>query len=450
MNEFYALLLIYAVVGTAIAIYSRKFGHETHEDYFIAGRNVGGLVSALTYAATTYSAFMMVGLVGLSYATGVGAAAFELFYLVGTLALLSHFAPKIWRFAKDNDVVTPAEMFSKRFGKLEGLSSAVIPLVALIPYTSAQIIGVSLVLEKVAGMTFGESLIVSVVLTCVWALIGGLRGVAWTDAVQGLVMLSAGVLALIFAVSFVDGNVIGQAAKLGDLLVVPNNVWTVEKFLALTTPWFFFALTNPQVVQRVYIPKSERALKRMVVLFGLFGLVYTFIVTFVGISLKVATLQGTFPEVTSRDEVTPVFITMLPKAAGLIVALSILAAAITTANSIILSLSSMISRDIFREERVFYGKVFVVFLSIVVGAFAFLRLNYIVELSVLSSTLLLCFVPATVGMFSERIERARLSIVSGFLAALVLGALKVKLYSVLSLVVATIVLLAENYKKIVK
>lgn len=53
------------------------------------------MVSALTYSATTYSAFMMVGLVELSYASGVGALGFELFYLVGTLFLLSYYAPKV-------------------------------------------------------------------------------------------------------------------------------------------------------------------------------------------------------------------------------------------------------------------------------------------------------------------------------------------------------------------
>ncbi len=447
MNSFYALLIAYVIAGTALAIYSRKYGFKTHEEYFIAGRNVSGIISALTYAATTYSAFMMVGLVGLSYATGVGAAAFELFYLVGTLFLLSYFAPKMWRFARDNGVVTPAEMLSKKYGKSEGILASIIPVVALIPYTSAQIIGVSLILEKTVGLSFHNALIIAVFLIAFWALIGGLRGVAWTDAVQGVIMLLAGFVALALALTFVNGNVLEESSSLGSLLQVPNKIWTAERFIALTVPWFFFALTNPQVVQRVFIPKSEKDLKKMVVFFGLFGLIYTFIVTFMGITLKIATIQGNFPEISYRDDVTPVFITKIPEFAGLILALSILAAAITTANSIILSLASMISRDILKEEGVFYGKIFVVILSVIVGIFAYFRFSYIVELSVMSSAILLCLLPATIGVFSERIKRARASIVAGFISAIILKFAGVMLYGVYTLIISLLVLAAENIKK---
>jgi len=447
LNSFYTLLIAYILAGTALAIYSRKFGYRTHEEYFIAGRRVSGVISALTYAATTYSAFMMVGLVGLSYATGVGAAAFELFYLVGTLFLLSYFAPKMWKFAKENGVVTPAELFSRKYGEFERVASAFIPVIALIPYTSAQIIGVSLVLEKTVGLTFENALVIAVFLTAFWALIGGLRGVAWTDAVQGVIMLVAGFLALVFALSFVKGSILEEASAIGELLNVPNKIWTVERFVALTVPWFFFAMTNPQVVQRVFIPKSERDLKRMVVLFGLFGLVYTFIVTFMGLALRVATIQGNFPQISYRDDVTPVFITKVPEFVGLVIALSILAAAITTANSIILSLSSMISRDIIREEGVFYGKIFVVLLSILVGIFAYFKPSYIVELSVMSSAILLCLLPATLGIFTEKIRRSRFSILSGFAAAVTLKLAGVALCGLYALLIASAVLVLENVKK---
>jgi len=74
MDSIVILIGIYAILGTLIALYSR--GAKTQESFFIGDRNISGVVSALTYAATTYSAFMMVGLVGLAYATGVGALGF--------------------------------------------------------------------------------------------------------------------------------------------------------------------------------------------------------------------------------------------------------------------------------------------------------------------------------------------------------------------------------------
>lgn len=69
--------------------------------YFLGDRKMGGFVSALSYSATTYSAFMLVGLAGLTYRGGIGALGFELIYLMG-VSLISFFGAfldcgqKIW------------------------------------------------------------------------------------------------------------------------------------------------------------------------------------------------------------------------------------------------------------------------------------------------------------------------------------------------------------------
>jgi len=202
MNGFIALTILYAIFGTILAIYARK-GIRSQEDYFVAGRKVSGVVSALTYAATTYSAFMMVGLVGFTYATGVGAAGFELLYLVGTIFLLSYYAPRVWRISKEKGLVSPAELLSHRYGTIVAKLAAIISLLALIPYTSVQLIGVALLFER-NGLSFVEGVAIAAILVAVWAMLGGLRSVAWTDAVQGVIMLSAAVLAVAWTFTQID------------------------------------------------------------------------------------------------------------------------------------------------------------------------------------------------------------------------------------------------------
>ena len=64
----YLAIAAYFLVGTALAILARRGMGKGVEDYFLANRSLGGFVAALTYSATTYSAFMMVGLAGLTYA----------------------------------------------------------------------------------------------------------------------------------------------------------------------------------------------------------------------------------------------------------------------------------------------------------------------------------------------------------------------------------------------
>ncbi len=425
MNNILILIGLYAIIGTLIALYFK--GAKTQESFFIGDRNISGVVSALTYAATTYSAFMMVGLVGLSYATGVGALGFELTYLVGTLFFLSYYGPKIWKIAKDKGVVSPSGLLEKRYGLKTARIAALISLLALIPYTSVQLTGVALILETNANLSFTTGILIVGILIALWAFLGGLRGVALTDSIQGILMIVVSIFALIWVTYKFDFSAI---SSMGELMYVPNAIWTPKFFLGLTLPWFFFALTNPQVFQRLFIPKDLSALRKMIVYFGLFGVIYTAIVSFIGIQLKVLTFQGLFPVVQYRDNVTPTLLSLMPEWLSLLLALSIMAAAITTANSIVLTLSSMVSRDIVKEKGIFYGRISIIIMTIFIGLFAAKKVSYIVELSVLSSTILLCLLPLIFGLFHYNIGKdltGSVTLVGGFLVAVLLTFFKVSL-----------------------
>lgn len=411
-------LLSYLIIGTLIAILAKR-KVSTDEDYYIAGRNVSGIVSALTYAATTYSAFMMVGLVGLTYLSGVGALGFELFYLVGTLLLLSYYAPKIWKMGKEKGLVTPGDLIASRYGETTAKIMAVVVAIALIPYTSIQFVGISFLLGN--SMSFEAGVILSAIIIALWALLGGLRSVAWTDAVFGIFMLSMAILAVFHAFSMFPAN--PEFQKLGELLYVPNSFWTPITFVSYTLPWFFFALTNPQVLQRIFIPKDEKSLRRMVVLFGLFGLLYTILVTLLGLQLRLLTEYGSFPKVANRDLVTPTFLSMIPEWLGVAIGMSIFAAAITTANSIVLTLSSMFSRDLLKNRSILAGRLFVVVITSAIAIFAVQKPAYIVDLAVMSSTILLCQLPLILGVFHFRLGgklSASATLIAGFSTAIVM------------------------------
>lgn len=412
----YALIL-YLIIGTAIAFFATK-RISTDEEYFIAGRRVGGIISALTYAVTTYSAFMMIGLVGLTYLSGVGALGFELFYLVGTLMLLSYYAPKIWEMSKEKGLVTPGDLFAVRYGSRVAKVLAVVVALALIPYTSLQFVGVSLLLSREIGFTNG--IIFSAIITALWAFLGGMRSVAWTDAISGVFMMFMAILPTFYAFQMLPDR---DFSKLGELLYVPNSFWRYDVFIAYTLPWFFFALTNPQVVQRIFIPRDIQSLKRMVVLFGFYGLFYTVLVTFIGLQLRLLTEYGVFPRISDRDLVMPKFLELLPSWLSVLVALSIFAAAITTANSIVLSLSSMFTRDLLNNRSVIAGRILVVLTTVAIAVFAIQRPAYIVDLAVMSSTILLCQLPLILGIFHWNFGRefsAIVTLITGFSIAIFL------------------------------
>jgi SSS family solute:Na+ symporter len=421
-------VLVYLLIGTAIALYAKK-GIRTQEDYFLANRRVGGIVSALTYASTTYSAFMMVGLVGLAYKTGVGSAGFELMYLVGTLLLLSYYSPKFWKLGREKGYVSPVEIFEDRYGKAVAKLATIFVLVALIPYTSIQIIGSAYILQ----MDYTYAVLIVAFVIALWAFLGGLKSVAITDAIQGIFMLTMAILAVVWTAQ----NVAVGIPKSAEF---PNEFWTPLRFASLTLPWFFFALTNPQVSQRMFIPKDENALRRMVLLFGLFGLIYTTLVTLLGFSLRLGTEIGVFPEVIHRDKVTPTLLSLMPSYLAVLIALSILMASVTTANSIVLTLSSMVLRDVIGErQKVFMGKAFVIVLTVVLALFALQKPGYIVELAVLSSTILLCQLPLIFGVFHWKkggVITGLATLIAGFTTAIVLSIVKSPFTSIATFVVS--------------
>lgn len=433
----YLAVLIYIIAGTSIAYFAKKRLRRDVKDFYTAGGRFGTLVVGLSYAATTYSAFMFIGLVGLSYQSGVGALGFELVYLVGTLFLLYYLAPKYFALHNRYGYISPAEVLSERYGSSAvGAITTLISLVALIPYSSAQIIGIAAAAEGASGgaVPFAIAVIIAVSLALAWSVIAGVWSVGWTDVYQGLLMIAAGVMVLAWVVNWAL-SLPSLTLFQGDMSYVPNSFWTPQTFINMTVPWFFFAVTNPQVVQRLFSPKSREAQKGMIAWFGAYGLFFTVLVCMLGIILKGATGAGGFPPITYRDAVTPTLLSIMPAWLSIVGLVAIIAASISTIDSIILTLSSMSIRDIFLPRRpalgqraqIAIGRAVMLGLALACALFALSRPGLIVDLSVLSSSLLLPIAPLVLGAFlwnrGGKVS-ASVALVAGFATAAALYFLK--------------------------
>ena len=431
------VFFIYIVLGTIIAIISRKWGIKTSYDYYVAGYRLGGFLSAMTYAATTYSAFMMIGLVGFTYATGTGALGFELLYLITTLTLLALFSKKVWSLARSRGWISPAEMLSDLYrSRILGLIVAIIYLVALIPYISAQLIGIGRLFEGVGGYEYYVyGVFLGAVVIFIWTYIAGIWSVATTDAYQGLWMISTAIIYLLWLfLSLYPSkgvNVVEAFTKLGkEGLLGISQFWSIQVFLAFTIPWIFFAVTNPQVVQRLYMPKDVKSLRFMITLFAIFGLLYTLIVTLVGLGVRGLTSLGVFPLIKVRDLVTPTLLKIAHPLLSAVVFTSITAAAVSTADSIILTLASVSSRDLYaklsnkptEKRMLLIGYSTIITLVLIAIAIALLKPGFVVEMSVLSSVILLPLAPITLASWILPEKAAEKESLVGALLGLILGA----------------------------
>ena len=146
--------------------------------------------------------------------------------------------------------------------------------------------------------------------------------------------------------------------------------------------------------------------------------------------------------------VTPTLLSVAPEHLMLLVVVSIFAASVTTANSIMLTLSSMVSRDILREaseeRQIFAGRVTIAILTVLALMFAFKRPNFIVELAVLSSTMLLPLVPIVVFLIYGKTDKiaALTTLIAGFLTAVLLSITKIAPASIATFAVSWIAYLA--------
>jgi len=160
-------------------------------------------------------------------------------------------------------------------------------------------------------------------------------------------------------------------------------------------------VTNPQVVQRLYMPEDEKALKNMVRWFSVFGLYYTVLVVLIGLLARAGYEAGVLnihvdpSNPRQRDLVTPSMLYIVNPILASIVFTSIIAASVSTADSILLTLSSSISRDLRVGRRA--GIASILFLGAVLALVAAARIQYIVLLSVLSSLMLLSLAPPTIA-----------------------------------------------------
>jgi SSS family solute:Na+ symporter len=416
-----AALVLYALIGVGVALAARRGLGAGASEYYLAGRRAGGFISALSYGATTYSAFMMVGLAGLTYAGGVGALGFELVYLAG-LGLVAIFGPRFWLASRAFGFITPAEMLSHRYAsRWVGGVMAVTACIFLIPYSAVQLMGigylVSAMTDRVIG--FEQGIFIGAALALIWTLAAGMRSVLWTDALQVVVMLVSSLIAVGFVLAALGGPAAFLAstrADYGEWLAVPGpGLFSLSTFIGLTVPWFFFSISNPQVSQRLFTTESLGAMRTMLLGFLVLGFVYTLISVIWGFSA----LQ-LVPGLDQPDLATPRLLATaaIPAPVAVVLVVGIIAAAVSTVDSILLSLSSLAARDLYRPlapggaREMLAGQAVILVVTTLAIVFARLQLDLITVLSVAASSGLLVTVPSIVGCFFWRRGTAAGAIVS--------------------------------------
>ncbi len=205
----------------AIGLASLRRSRESRTDYYLASREISPWLAGLSAVATNNSGYMFIGVIGFTYTTGLAA----IWLMVGWL--LGDFLASLFVHRRLREVTEQSKQASfaavlaywggTRFAVWQRLA-AIVSIVFLGAYASAQIAAGSKALEGVLGWDPRAGAIVSAVLILAYSAAGGIRASIWTDAAQSFVMLFAMTLLFLAAVSGQGG----VDATIAQMAQIPN------------------------------------------------------------------------------------------------------------------------------------------------------------------------------------------------------------------------------------
>jgi Na+/proline symporter len=329
-------------------------------DHFLAGRTLGSFVLFMTLYATAYSGNSLLGYPGRAYRSG-----FEFImatgFMMSIIVVFQILVPKLRPLAVRHSFVTPGDWIRIRFdgpwARSLRWAVAILMSLALANFLLAQLKAMGEVADLVTEgrVPYAAGVIGLAAVILFYETRGGMRAVAWTDAAQGIAML-VGLGALLGWLLMEAGGLeeITQAvaSKRPDAVSVPDAIVCTNWFSTIVLMGLASVL-YPQAIQRIFAAESARALKRSFAAMTFMPLATTFVVTLIGIA---AIARFDLQSAVETDGVVPLLLADWGSAGGwataaaLLVFLGALSAIMSTADSCLLSLGSLLSRDLLGHE----------------------------------------------------------------------------------------------------
>ena len=376
----YLVIAVYLLATLGVGLTSYRHPKNTPEDYFLADRTISPIVLFFTLMATNFSAFTFLGFAGAGYRIGISYYAMISF---GTaLVALSFYVigDRVWLLGQEKGLITPSELIEERLGSktLKSIFLAVMVLFT-VPYLTLQPIAAGYLLENLTkgevsyftGATFLTLVIV------LYVFMGGMRSVVLTDVLQGLLMFVLPLVAVLTIAHNLGGlseanrNVYQLQPELFSREGV-GNFFTKPKWFSYMLLWGLSVPMFPQMFMRFYLPKTPNSLKVSAVLYPLVTAIMFICPVLIGIWGHIP-----FPDLAGKasDRVLPMMLLeYTPMWMASVVMVGALAAFMSTLDSQLLALSSMLTRDIYLSyfrphaslsEQTMVGRTLIVILAII-------------------------------------------------------------------------------------
>lgn len=361
-----SIVLYLGMVVMIGAVLSKR--NKNAGDFYLGGRKLGPFVTALSAEASDMSGWLLMGLPGVAYLTGIADAGWTAIGLaIGTYVNWLIVAKRLRCYSQVNSSITLPEFFSKRFGDKKKIIMAIAALVIIIffvPYTASGFAACGKLFHSLFGIDYVTAMIVSAIVIVAYTTLGGFLAASTTDFIQGIIMSIALLIVLCFGVYSAGGmeTVLANANELQGYLSLNHlhNTVTheVSDYSVLTMcsmlAWGLGYFGMPHVLLRFMAIEDKEKLK----LSRRVASTWVVIALFIGVSIGIVgysmTLAGALPVLDDPETIIVQISSLLSTygfgfalIAGLILA-GILASTMSTADSQLLAASSSVSENILK------------------------------------------------------------------------------------------------------
>ena len=358
------LLVVFFAIMISVGLYSRK--HSTNvNDFVLGGRKVGPWLTAFAYGTSYFSAVVFVGYAGqFGYKYGIAATWIGIGNaFIGSLLAWVVLGRRTRIMTKFLDAKTMPDFFGKRYhSKSMKIAAAFICFIFLIPYTSSVYNGLSRLFEMAFGVPYAVCVVVMATLTCVYVILGGYMATAINDFIQGIIMI-IGIGAVIF--SILDGRG-GFINAVGSLAQIPSDIPVTQGQPGAFASFFgpdplnllgVVILTSlgtwglPQMVQKFYAIRDERAVKTGTVISTIFAVIVSCGCYFLGGFGRLFDTEAIHNgDKVLYDAIVPSMLSTLPDVLIGVVIMLVLSASMSTLASLVLTSSSTLTIDLIKDN----------------------------------------------------------------------------------------------------
>lgn len=360
------LLIVFFAVMVGVGVYSRK--HTASVDGFVlGGRSVGPWLTAFAYGTSYFSAVVFVGYAGqfgwkygiASTWIGIGNA------LLGSLLAWVVLGRRTRVMSQHLQSKTMPDFFGERYGsKSLKIVASIIVFIFLIPYTASVYNGLSRLFGMAFHVPYTLCVIVMALFTALYVILGGYMATAINDFIQGIVML----IGIVIVIASVLNGQGGFMAAIGKMAEIPSDVPATMGQQGAFTSFFgpdplnllgVVILTSlgtwglPQMIQKFYAIKDEKAINTGTVISTLFAVVVaggSYFLGGFGRLFEDESLINPDTGVMIYDAIVPFMLSKLPDILIGIVVVLVLSASMSTLSSLVLTSSSTLTLDFLKDN----------------------------------------------------------------------------------------------------